>query len=120
MGKENINKEYDLMDENEKFAMRYGAEGRHLSDVIRDSPGEITSPDKMLDAWDRGMNMRKDGTSKVFLYDIEKEKMSNLTASMAPKADSNGITSEPVRDMWGNDLSESSSFGNSEETSIPP
>ena len=64
---------YDLMDENEKFAMRYGAEGRHLGDVIRDNPGKITNHDKMLEAWDKGMNMRKDGTSKVFLDDIEKK-----------------------------------------------
>ncbi len=120
MGKEKLNEDYYSMDENEKFAMRYGAEGRHLSDVIRDNPEKITSPDKMLDAWDMGMNMRKNGTSKVFLDDIEKTERDNLLASTNPKTDGNGITAEPVRDMWGNDLSESSSFGNSEDSSIPP
>ncbi len=111
---------YDLMDENEKFAMRYGAEGRHLGDVIRDNPGKITNPDKMLEAWDKGMNMRKDGTSKVFLDDIEKKERDNLLSSKSPKTDENGIESEPVRDMWGNDLSKDSPFGNSEESGIPP
>ncbi len=106
---------YDLMDENEKFAMRYGAEGRHLGDVIRDNPRKITNPDKMLEAWDKGMNMRKDGTSKVFLDDIEKKERENLLSSKSPNRDGNGIESEPVRDMWGNDLSKDSSFGNSED-----
>jgi hypothetical protein len=125
MEKEKINENYDLMDENEKFAMRYGAKGRDLGDVIRDNPGKITNPEKILYAWDKGMNLRKDGSSKYFLDRIEKAEMDNLKSTLSQggstplglsgKTDGNGISSEPERDIWGNDLFKDASFGNREE-----
>ncbi len=85
------------MDENEKLALRYGAEGRNLSQVIKNSPEKIEFPDKIFDAWDMGVNMRKNGTSKNFLSGIEKEIMDSLSHP-------NGISDEPLKDIWGNDL----------------
>ena len=94
---EKINEDYDKMDENEKLAVRYGAEGRNLSQVIKNSPEKIDYPDKIFDAWDMGVNMRKNGTSKNFLSGIEKEIMDSLSHP-------NGISDEPLKDIWGNDL----------------
>ena len=99
-----LNDDYDLLDNNEKLAMRYGAEGRDLSDVIRSSTEKITSPNKIFDAWDKGTNMRKDGTSRDFLERIEKKEMDDLLTSINKKKNANGISAEPVKDIWGNDL----------------
>ena len=99
-----LNDDYDLLDNNEKLAMRYGAEGRDLSDVIRSSTKKITSPNKIFDVWDKGTNMRKDGTSRDFLERIEKKEMDDLLTSINKKKDANGISAEPVKDIWGNDL----------------
>ncbi len=115
-----INEEYDLMDENEKFALRYGAEGRHIGDVVRDSPGGFVNSEKMFDAWNKGINMRKDGSSKAFPDDIDKAELERVSPKKDETIDSNGILAEPVSEIKDNDFSDSFSWGNAKGVGMPP
>ncbi len=98
--------DYNSMDDEEKTAIRYGAEGRDLSDVIRSSHKKISDPNKVFDAWVKGEGMRKTGESKAFLDEIEKSEMDELEKSLSKrdKTDANGISASPIKDIWGNDL----------------
>ena len=103
---EKTNNKYNSMDNIEKFAMRYGALGRSIGDVVRDSSEKISNPNKIFDAWVKGEDIRKNGEAKDFLDGIEKAEMDEITKSSFKhnKNDANGISVDRIKDNSKNNL----------------